>query len=187
MTTLIGPSEKQIDFILGLLKERVIEADVAEDFREKLPAMNKREASTLIETLLKLPKAPKAPKVHRPNPTQAALAVVQKSKYALPVSDISHLDLDFEVNGDLLFLEVREYMGTLYMRRLTGNLGGFTRHKLSVQDVIDLSVVIRSNQYGYARLFGIHYSCCGSCGAELTDPVSRSLQLGPECRKKFGF
>jgi len=184
MTTLIGPSEKQVDFILGLLKEREIEAGEADELREKLPMLNKREASDLIEKLLKLPKLPKTVRV---NPTQIHLAVLQKSKYAVPVSDLEHLDLDFEINGDLLFVEVREFMGTLYMRRLTRSLGGFTRHKLSVQDVIDLVGVIRSNQYGYAKLFGQHYSCCGSCGAELTDPTSRSLQLGPECRKKFGF
>ena len=184
MQTLIGPSEKQVDFILTLLKERDIEPDTAEETREKLPAMSKREASDLIASLLKLPKLPKAPRV---NPAQVYLAAIQKSKYALPVGHISHLDLDFEVTGDLLFVEVREYMGHLYMRRLTGSLGGFTRHKLSVQDVIDLSKVVASNQYLYAKTFGEHYSCCGSCGAELTDPTSRSLQLGPECRKKFGF
>ncbi|NDI00172.1 MAG: hypothetical protein EBY78_07665 [Actinobacteria bacterium] len=184
MTVLIGPSEKQVDFILTLLKEREIEAGEADELRENLPHLNKREASDLIARLLKLPKLPKAPRV---NPTQVPLTTIQKSKYALPVADLSHLDLGFEIHGDLLFLEVREFMGTLYMRRLTGSLGGFTRHKLSVQDVIDLVGVIRSNQYGYAKLFGIHYSCCGSCGAELTDPTSRSLQLGPECRKKFGF
>lgn len=184
MTTLIGPSEKQVDFILGLLKERDIEAGEADELREKLPHLNKREASDLIEKLLKLAKLPK---VRRPNPTQAVLATIQKSKYAVPVSDLDHIDLDFELHGDILFLEVREYMGTLYMRRLTGSLGGFTRHKLSVQDVIGLTNVISTNQYGYVKLFGTHYSCCGSCGAELTDPESRRLQLGPECKKKFGF
>jgi len=184
MTTLIGPSEKQVDFILTLLSERDIEAGTADEMRENLPAMDKRQASDLIASLLKLPKLPR---VRRPNPTQEFLAAIQKSKYALPVSHINHLDLDFEIHGDLLFVEVREYMGTLYMRRLTGSLGGFTRHKLSVQDVIDLAKVIASNQYLYAKTFGEHYSCCGSCGAELTDPTSRSLQLGPECRKKFGF
>lgn len=184
MQTLIGPSEKQVDFILSLLRDRDIEAGTADELREKLPHLNKREASDLIGDLLKLPKLPKTPRV---NPTQTFLAAIQKSKYALPVGHIDHLDLDFEIHGDLLFVEVREYMGTLYMRRLTGSLGGFTRHKLSVQDVIDLSKVIASNQYLYAKTFGEHYSCCGSCGAELTDPTSRSLQLGPECRKKFGF
>jgi hypothetical protein len=46
--------------------------------------------------------------------------------------------------------------------------------------------IISQDPYKYAKIFGQHYSCCGSCGAELTDPVSRELQLGPECRKKFG-
>lgn len=182
METLIGPSEKQVNFILNLLDQREISPDAATQMREKLPTLDKRQASNLIDSLLKLPVAV----TQRVNPTQEILSTIQKSKYALPVDHISHLDLDFEIHGDLLFLEVREFRGTLYMRRLTGNLGGFMRHKLSVQDVIDLSKVIASNQYLYTKTFGEHYSCCGSCGAELTDPVSRSLFLGPECRKKFG-
>jgi hypothetical protein len=184
MPTLIGPSEKQVDFILTLLKERDVNETTANKTREGLPAMNKREASDLISLLLKLPKRPSE---YRVNIAHTHLSTIQKSKYAVPVDHIKHLDFDFEVHGDLLFLEVREYMGTLYMRRLTGSLGGFTRHKLSVRDVIDLVKVISSNEYLYVKTFGEHYSCCGSCGAELTDPISRTLQLGPECRKKFGF
>jgi hypothetical protein len=84
-------------------------------------------------------------------------------------------------------VEIREYMGNLYMRRLTGSVGGFTRWKVSNKDSIALSEIIGRDPYRYAKMFGQHYSCCGSCGAELTDPKSRELQLGPECRKKFGF
>jgi hypothetical protein len=86
----------------------------------------------------------------------------------------------------LLFLEIREYMGNLYMRRLTGAVGGFTRHKVPSKDSVAIMNIIAQDPYKYAKIFGQHYSCCGSCGAELTDPVSRDLQLGPECRKKFG-
>lgn len=186
MTVLVGPSERQVDFILDLLKDRKIDPALAQQHRENLAALNKREASSLIESLLKLPKLPKEPKVRMPSPLQTTLSAVPKSKYAVPVSELSHLDLDFELHGDLLFIEIREYMNTLYMRRLTGSLGGFTRHKMSSADVMDLVSVISKDPYKYTRMFGAHYSCCGSCGAELTDPVSRELQLGPECRRKFG-
>jgi hypothetical protein len=46
---------------------------------------------------------------------------------------------------------------------------------------------IEYDPYKYARLFGEHYTCCGSCGAPLTDNKSRELMLGPECRKKFSL
>lgn len=184
MTVLVGPSERQVDYILSLLKDRDIDPDLAQTHRENLAAMDKRQASSLIESLLRLPRLPK---VRMPNPLQTTLSAIQKSKYAVPVSELSHIDFDFELHGDLLFIEVREYMGTLYMRRLTGSLGGFTRHKMSSQDVMSIVSVISKDAYKYVRLFGTHYSCCGSCGAELTDPESRSLQLGPECRKKFGL
>jgi hypothetical protein len=77
-------------------------------------------------------------------------------------------------------------MGNLYMRRLHGSLGGFTRVRMANSDAITVVETIARNPYKYARIFGEIYSCCGSCGAELTDPKSRELQLGPECRKKFG-
>jgi hypothetical protein len=77
-------------------------------------------------------------------------------------------------------------MNNLYMRRLTGSVGGFTRWKVANDDAVTLVNIIAQDPYKYTKIFGQHYSCCGSCGAELTDPISRELQLGPECRKKFG-
>ena len=104
----------------------------------------------------------------------------------MPVDELDISLEDTPLTGDLLFLEIREYMGNLYMRRLTGSVGGFTRHKVPSQDSMVIMDIIAKDPYKYAKIFGQHYSCCGSCGAELTDPVSRDLQLGPECRKKFG-
>jgi len=78
-------------------------------------------------------------------------------------------------------------MHTLYMRRLTGSVGAFNRYKLTKNDTLALVELIARDAYKYTKLFGEHYSCCGKCGAELTDPISRQYQLGPDCRKAFGF
>jgi hypothetical protein len=110
-----------------------------------------------------------------------------KSKYAIPVDELDIAPLQgTPLTGDLLFVEVREYEKVLYMRRLTGSVGGFNRDKMPAGDVKIIADIIAANPYKYARLFGEHYACCGKCGAELTDPTSRSLFLGPECRKAFG-
>jgi Holliday junction resolvase-like predicted endonuclease len=184
--TLFGPSEKQISFISALIDERQLTNEAREGFRAALSTMDKKAASILIDTLLTLPKAPKAEKSKAPSALQEALSQVPKSKYAVPAEELDIILEDTNVAGDLIFIEVREYMNTLYMRRLLGSIGGFTRVKLDSADTLKIVQHIAVDPYKYTKLFGLHYSCCGSCGAELTDQKSRELQLGPECRKKFG-
>ena len=189
MTTLeIFASDKQINFIKSLLTEREISLQDRDELLRALSSMEKKQASLLIDTLLKLPK--RSAKITfvetKKSPLQEALASAPKSKYAVPAEDVDINLTNTNINGDILFVEVKEYMGNLYMRRLLGSLGGFTRYKVDNSDAVEIMKVIATDPYKYARKFGEVYSCCGSCGAELTDPVSRSLQLGPECRKKFG-
>ena len=179
-------SEKQVAFIDSLLNERELDAVQVTSFRSMLPTMTKKQASGMIDLLLRLPqRSTKVPGATK-SLLQEALSKAPKSKYAVPVDELDISLEDTPLTGDLLFLEIREYMGNLYMRRLTGSVGGFTRHKVPSQDSIVIMDIIAKDPYKYAKIFGQHYSCCGSCGAELTDPVSRDLQLGPECRKKFG-
>jgi hypothetical protein len=179
-------SEKQVAFISNLLDERELDAITVSSFRSMLPTLTKKQASSTIDLLLRTPKrVEKVPGASK-SLLQEALSKAPKSKYAIPAGELDISLEDTPLTGDLLFIEVKEYMGNLYMRRLTGSVGGFTRHRVPSQDSITIMNVISQDPYKYAKIFGQHYSCCGSCGAELTDPVSRELQLGPECRKKFG-
>lgn len=179
-------SEKQVAFIDSLLNERELDAIQVTSFRSMLPTMTKKQASGMIDILLRQPKRVEKVPGATKSLLQEALSKAPKSKYAVPVSELDISLEDTPLTGDLLFIEVKEYMNNLYMRRLTGSVGGFTRHKVPSQDSIVIMDIIAKDPYKYAKIFGQHYSCCGSCGAELTDPVSRDLQLGPECRKKFG-
>lgn len=187
----IPATEAQLSFIRDLLASRELTGIDADAIRETLPRMSKPVASLTIDKLTKLPRRSSSWKAAKAatSELQAALASIPKSKYAVPVEQLEFLELDAQgsIHGDLLFLEVREYMHTLYMRRMTGAPGAFTRHKLSSKDTLALIKLLARDPYEYTRLFGLHYSCCGKCGAELTDPLSRKLQLGPECRKAFGF
>ena len=179
-------SEKQVAFINTLLDERDLDSIQVSSFRSMLLTMTKKQASATIDLLLRTPKrVEKVPGAGK-SALQEALSKAPKSKYAVPADELDIALTDTPLTGDLLFLEIKEYMGNLYMRRLTGSVGGFTRHKVVNADAVTLVNIISQDPYKYAKIFGQHYSCCGSCGAELTDPVSRELQLGPECRKKFG-
>ena len=181
------PSEKQVSFINSLLDERDLEPDAVAGFRTALSTMDKKKASTLIDMLLKLPKKENKVVGGKKSPLQEALSKAPKSKYAVP-----NIELDMsltpatKLTGDHLFIEIKEYMGNLYMRRLHGSVGAFVRTRVSNEDAVTIMNHISKDPYKYAKIFGQIYSCCGSCGAELTDPISRELQLGPECRKKFG-
>jgi len=180
-------SDKQISFINDLLATRELEPVAAEGFRVAVATMDKKAASRLITVLLALPKKEaKVDPAAGKSQLQEALSKAPKSKYAIPNDELDISLVDTKLTGDHIFVEIREYMGNLYMRRLHGSVGAFTRSHVSNKDAVTIVNHIANDPYKYTRIFGVLYSCCGSCGAELTDPISRELQLGPECRKKFG-
>jgi hypothetical protein len=186
-TAVVNPaSEKQVAFIISLLAERDIDEVSEAMIRMHLPTLTKKQASGFIDILLAAPKSETKVLAGKKAGIQEALSKAPKSKYAIPADELDIVLTDTPVTGDLLFIEIREYMDNLYMRRLTGSVGGFTRWKVPNEDAVMIMNIISQDPYKYTKLFGEHYSCCGSCGAELTDPISRELQLGPECRKKFG-
>lgn len=184
----LGITERQAAFINVLREER----DTTGILHPPVVSLSRKGASDLIDSLLRAPKKLSADADSAScaaiTPLTAALAETPKSKYAIPAEEIDlSLSVNTPINGDMLFLEVREYRDRRYMRRLTGSVGGFTRWKITTPDQLVILNIINSDPYKYTKLFGEHYACCGSCGAELTDQRSRELQLGPECRKKFGF
>jgi hypothetical protein len=189
MATTFPASDKQITFINELLDSRVIPPmdpilrGFTVDRFGMLSTIDKRTASAVISALLGLPKLTTPAE----SSLQHILASIPKSKYAIPVDELDIAPLTgTPLTGDLLFIEVREYHDVLYMRRLTGAPGAFNRDKMPAGDVKIIVDLIATHPYKYTRLFGENYSCCGKCGAELTDPQSRAFFLGPECRKAFG-
>ena len=188
MTTITSSpaSEKQVAFVSDLLATRAY--DAADAFIEfaidelAASALSKSDASKLIDMLINAPKRKGARSA-----SQELLASVPKSKYAVPTEMLIGASTSDVFHGDLVFLEIKEYAGTLYMRQLHGAPGRFNRSKLSQDSVKAIIAIVAADPYKYSRIFGEHYTCCGSCGAELTDPKSRELVLGPECRKKFGY
>jgi hypothetical protein len=190
MLTFFEATPKQIQFITDLIEKKNL-GDTAKALtvKTKIAAnkLDKQEASKLIDELIAAPvriaftATPSAA-----SKMQTLLGEVPKAKYAVPMDEID-LGIDETVNGDILFIEVREYMNVLYMRRLHGAPGNFNRSKLSFKDTELLINLVKKNPLKYTQLFGEVHKCCGKCGADLTDQLSRELKLGPRCRKEFGF
>jgi hypothetical protein len=193
-----APSERQIKFLEDLMVQKAIPEVILNVFIEQRSALTKKQASGYISMFLGFPEAEVKKSAAGLTPEQEArqrlfaelneaLQTVPKSKYAIPVTELM---LDFmkkPVHGDLVFLEIKEYMKRLQMNKLFGSVGAFTRVRPDVEDALAFIRVIQKDPYKYARTFAEHYKCCGKCGADLTDPRSRELMLGPDCRRAFGF
>lgn len=181
----IAATEKQIAFVADLVNSREYDESERDRVLQLIESgsLTKKEASAVIDLLVE---APRKKEAAHSSPLQTLLASVPKSKYAVPVDDLLVTEHEDDFNGDLVFLELKEFMGTLYVRRLVGAPGRFNRMRMTAAQVTTLMTIVKSDPYKYAKMFGDYYACCGSCGAELTDQRSRELMLGPECRKKFG-
>lgn len=180
-------SEKQISFVCDLLATRECDAALYDQLVTAIheETLDKRQASAAIDALVNAPRKKKAD--GSMSPMQELLSTIPKSKYAVPTEELIASDFEDSFSGDLVFLELKEFNGTLYVRSLHGAPGGFTRARIAADATKYLVKLIATDPYKYVKLFGDHYTCCGSCGAPLTDARSRELMLGPECRKKFGF
>lgn len=190
-------TDRQRGFLLVLIDQRAVPDAAAENVRQlcERDDFSKTDASALIDGFTKMPYRPKpyaAPvTVTDPDGTVHRLATIDDlipSKFAIPITELLSTDLrQFAGNSDLLFGEVREWKGHKFINALKGAPGAFARTRLKGTDRGDVVRVLATDQYKYTKIFGDHYTCCGSCGAELTDETSRSLKLGPDCRTKFGF
>lgn len=182
MTTAYATA-KQLSFINTLVSERQVPATIS----VSTTGLTTSGASELITVLLKAPRKPR-PIVGADKGADALLASIPKSKYALPFKDLADFLVGTKTYGnDLLFLELKEFKGRRYLRRLHGSVGAFTRTRIAPADLLPILRAIEKGPLEAAQRFGEHYSCCGSCGAPLTDARSRELLLGPECRKHFGI
>lgn len=178
-------TEKQLDFINVLLRDRDVPEAAREHLRKTLGGMDARKASEWIDALKILPRRLNMRGVRLAGAADS-LVGLPKSYYAVPAAIANVAMTDRSVANDYLFVVVAEYQGVLYMREVTGSPGGFVRSRLSVRDVRALADVLRGDSLGYIRKFGELYSVCGKCAAALTDMKSRESGFGPECRKALG-
>lgn len=192
-------SDKQRTFAENLHREREIPEHVWNALREKMdsPSLMPRHISADFDAIIKAnyPRrsrsaggAPPAAAVEYPDWFQR-----EKACYAFPVDGLPQETRDRLVRAgqDYLFFEVVErYEGKRrFCNKLTGAPGSFSRSKISAADqrVLWDALGVGNVQRNLSQLFGMIYSCCGVCKAELTDDLSRELHLGPVCRRRFGL
>lgn len=181
-------TDRQVSYLTSLLSTRIVPTDILATVAAGVAALPRQTVSTIIDTLVRAPYAPRTAPAPAPATSElrTALENIPKSKYALPAGHTHGATTDLNITNDLLFLEVREYRGTLYMRQLHGAPGGFYRTRISTRDAIALATLIATRPVEYIQKFGQHYTCCGKCGADLTDAASRARVLGPECARQLG-
>ncbi len=176
-------TQKQQDFILSLLDGRQVHEDFLVELNSAWETLTVANASSVIDTLKGMPFKKKSALVVTPS----ALAELPKSFYAISAHTANLVLKDEVVDNDYLFVVVAEYMGTRYMRKVLGNVGGFTRVKMSPRDARAVADLLATEPMMFIQKFGELHKVCGKCGAELTDEKSRAFGFGPDCRKELGL
>lgn len=185
MTNTNPATAKQIAFIASLMTDRVVGETFAQAVNTAGDKLTVDFASNAINALLTMPRKPKA--LAGADTLQALISSIPHAKYAVD-SDILALILqDTRVSGDLGFFETRIFNGTEYVRQLHGAPGDFTRTRLTRRDTEALVKFLAESPAKWSQLFGKHHTCCGKCGAPLTDEESRRVSMGPVCRGAFGI
>lgn len=176
-------TQKQQDFILSLLDGRQVHEDFIVELNSAWETLTVANASSVIDTLKKMPFKKKSALVVPPS----AIAELPKSFYAIPAPAVNLVLKDEVVENDYLFVVVAEYMGTRYMRKVLGSVGGFTRVKMTPRDVRAVADLLSVEPLVFIQKFGELHKVCGKCGADLTDEKSRAFGFGPDCRKELGI
>ncbi len=178
------PSIKQIEFIAKLKDER----DITPEMRGLVPKTS-QEASLMITTFLACAKKSQ-PASGVWAEVQDRLALIPTGRYAVPAEDVQRLfpsATNVLSGNDHLFLKVYRYKQRLYMVRLYGSVGDFRTERIKPATQLALAALVRPRALELSQLFGTLFRVCGRCAAPLTDPESRRLSLGPDCRQVFGL
>lgn len=158
------PSAKQLDFIAKLWDEREFESPLAaqvmarESYEEDFDG---RRASAFIDALMKLPR----------RGAREAQAAQVRARQELEVGRL------YKFAGEIY--RVRQGRG-LYALQLLRD--GGTRYAPGVVTKLDPSMALTLEE---AQEWGRATGVCCQCNAELTNPESIALGIGPICRGKF--
>lgn len=160
-------SDRQVDYILGLLAEREVEGSLAGATREEVAQMTSEAASALIRTLKVQPRKPRTEQAEQQYPQ------VVDGHYAVRSED----------------QVVRFYK--VYTFR-DGNRGVSIQASDELHPmprVVAESVLaqIAADVESALALYGHEIGRCGVCHRTLTDEESRARGIGPKCATKIGI
>lgn len=191
--TFVPASERQLNYLDDIIKMRDIPELLKLTYLGKRSTMDKTVASGLISSFLKYPLLSTAATAknfaagdQKMKELMDIVADMPEAKYAIPAEELMMDLLKRPIKNNLVFCELKKYRGRLYFRQLHGAPGHFSRSMFPIEDALVFAKRVKTDPYKYTRLFADHYQCCGRCGAELTDEISRETRLGPTCRGYFG-
>lgn len=179
----------QISYIESLLRDRAVPDELSGTTMSVLRTseFTVTKASQLITSLLTLPRRPRDEVPAGPD-RYAHLRGIEKSYYALTWEQLHDVDVaDLAGDNRIAFFRVKPWKDRVYLDKLHGSWGGFTRTKLPHDKEIAVADLIRKDPQGAGLLFSKEYSVCARCGAELTDDRSRDTGYGPTCRGYMGL
>lgn len=198
----MSATPRQRAMIENLFKQKAVPDSVilmTREVMDRADATPREHVSPLIDGLMALPDAPRATVTtlvsSHPGrgPVNALLRDhgVPTSMYAIPANTLPAPAIRerYARANDHLFVVVGEFNETRYVKQLHGAPGSFTRTPFETVDdrLAVVTVLVEQGPRACAQIFGALYTCCGKCGAPLTDDRSRFHKLGPVCRKEFGL
>jgi hypothetical protein len=159
-------TDNQLGYLRSLLGSRV--APDGFDEIARIEDLTKREASNLIELMLKQPFR---------SMDDIVPADIPDSRYAY-IAD----------NGDPKFFRVAtDKQGNRKVQRVLGSPGDFRYTRVTNADAIMLIDKVKDNPGLHGQMFGYLVGACGICGSPLTDPESIELGIGPVCARKYDW
>ena len=179
-------SPAQTSFINDLLAKRQVTPAIR-DAIANTTGMTSKQASAFIDLLKVCPYLPRTTAAKPARQAHADLyARIPDAKYALSTAGLAQAFPGLSVHGDLIFIEVRTYQGTRYLRTLHGAPGDFTRGRIARQHEAGLLALIDIDPLAASTRFAQEKGVCGKCAAPLTDETSRARMFGPDCWKIMG-
>lgn len=165
-------TEKQIGFLRKLMDER--ELPYTEDVLAKL---GKRDASALIDTLLKTPKPVKTPAAPAPRPRSTSPEVTEGMYRNPQTGEIFKVQRAVHGSGHpyakVLVVETDEETGEHFA---SFEMARGMVYRLKAEWKLTLEE---------AKAFGALYGTCCVCARTLTDEKSIEAGIGPICAGKF--
>lgn len=170
-----APSFKQIQFYKTLVLGKTLTDEQRTMLKQGLQHLDRNGISRQIQWLSGLPWKPRNVQFYRP---AAQKMKIQTGCYAVqhPSGDIRFYEVNIPTEG--------RWAGFVFLSQLSGENHIPIKGKAERDEVFSLIV---KDMVGALKLFGQKIGRCGHCKKQLTDDESRTIGIGPVCRKKMGL
>lgn len=172
-TTINPPSDKQVEYAMDLLANRVWPDGFCE---EDLRGMERRTVSELIDALHKAPRKAQDRKVGAKGSKTSTFRDVPNGRYALKDSE-----------GVWNFFQVNQGRTVTFLDRLIGSPGAYRKQSVRGRPASIILLEIQKDPRKASADFGLQSKTCGVCSSPLTNEESLEIGIGPKCRSKMGW